>query len=664
MFCDGTEFCDPKSGECIPGLTCPAAIEGCKIYGACDEENDECISELDDGLCEDGEFCNEGGNCQGVGTDCAVDADCDDGLFCTGAESCIDGFCAAVSACPPAINGCVQVGAICDEETDTCLDEPDDSLCDNGLFCDGTEFCDPKSGECLPGLICPAAIEGCKIYGACDEDLDECISELDDELCEAGEFCHPSGQCLIAGPLYLFAAGTPCGICGDDDPQFDALALTNFAGTTANVSLELILPPENGNSPGRISAQGANQAALALPPGQQVASLRTDLFEDEGRLPAWIELTGDTGSLGTFFQYGTGSLSQLDGGVAISETSTSFIFTRVFDGPGTFRGQDAGTAIIMFNPNNAPATVDLTYLFPAPAGSTQALLEAQMEITARGLNGGQPSDLFGAPIGGGVITAEVTQGDGVVATELIQLVNQTTILGLNAATGNPGNVAYSAQLASQPGLYTSVNVHNSAARPRNITLSAIGEDGGRLAASVQQLLQPGQTFTADAGDLFGGGVAGPSPSGEVNLVGSLVVEADGDGIVGDVIFGDATNFQYAASLPLQTQTFEEALFNQVANIEGFFTGLAFFYPGDSQAGPQGEVPDAEITIQVFMPDGTMVGQSVQTLAVGQRILEFPRFRGHLILWENGGHDAKNKTSLSTRVSPADSRASSSRAQPR
>ena len=26
-------------------------------------------------------------------------------------------------------------------------------------------------------------------------------------------------------------------------------------------------------------------------------------------------------------------------------------------------------------------------------------------------------------------------------------------------------------------------------------------------------------------------------------------------------------------------------------------------------------------------------------------LEFPRFRGHLILWENGGHDAKNKTKL-------------------
>ncbi len=119
--------------------------------------------------------------------------------------------------------------------------------------------------------------------------------------------------------------------------------------------------------------------------------------------------------------------------------------------------------------------------------------------------------------------------------------------------------------------------------------------------------------------MFGGGLAGKAPSGPVNLVGSLVVEADGDGIVGDVIFGDATNFQYAASLPLQTQTFEEALFNQVANIAGFFTGLAFFYPGESQASPQGEVPAAEITIQVFLPDGTMVGESVQTLAVGERL---------------------------------------------
>ena len=77
---------------------------------------------------------------QGEGPGCATAADCDDGLFCTGAESCVEGGCVALSACPPGINGCVRVGAICDEENDICLDEPDDSLCDNGLFCDGAEF--------------------------------------------------------------------------------------------------------------------------------------------------------------------------------------------------------------------------------------------------------------------------------------------------------------------------------------------------------------------------------------------------------------------------------------------------------------------------------------------------------------------------------------------
>ncbi len=419
---------------------------------------------------------------------------------------------------------------------------------------------------------------------------------------------------LGAPPLYLFAAGTPCAPCADDDPQFDGLALTNLGETDANVNLELFLPSQNGGSP-----QGANQAALVLPPDQQVARLRTDLFEGEAREPAFIEMTGDTGSLGTFFQFGTGALSQLDGGVAITETATRFTFTRVFDGPGTFRGQDAATAIALFNPNDEPVTVDLTYLFPAPAGSPQAKFVADLEIPARSLSGGQPSEIFGAPVGGGVITAEITQGGGVLGFELIQLINQTTILGLNVATGNSGAVAYSAQLASWAGLFTSVNVHNSADAPRNVTLRAIGEDGGSLADPVQEVLQPGQTLTRDAADLFGGGLAGQSPAGEINLVGSLVVEADGDGLEGDVIFGDATNFQYAASLPLQTQTFEEALFNQVANIAGFFTGLAFFYPGDSQGATQGQVPDAEITIQVFLPDGTMVGQSVQTLAVGERL---------------------------------------------
>ena len=90
------------------------------------------------------------------------------------------------------------------------------------------------------------------------------------------------------------------------------------------------------------------------------------------------------------------------------------------------------------------------------------------------------------------------------------------------------------------------------------------------------VLDPGEQFTGDAQALFGGGAAGPYPAQGESFVGSLIVEADGDGVLGDVIFGDSENLAYAASLPLQTQAFTEALFNQVANVSGFFTGLASF----------------------------------------------------------------------------------------
>ena len=71
---------------------------------------------------------------------------------------------------------------------------------------------------------------------------------------------------------------------------------------------------------------------------------------------------------------------------------------------------------------------------------------------------------------------------------------------------------------------------------------------------------------------------------------------------------------------LQTEAFTEALFNQVANVSGFFTGLAFFYPEQSQgASPQGPQPAAEITIQVFLPGGELAGESMVVLAPGERI---------------------------------------------
>ena len=63
-------------------------------------------------------------------------------------------------------------------------------------------------------------------------------------------------------------------------------------------------------------------------------------------------------------------------------------------------------------------------------------------------------------------------------------------------------------------------------------------------------------------------------------VGSLELQADGPGVVGDVLFGDPTAGSYAAALQLQTQTFTEGIFSQVVNTQDFFTGLALYNPQD------------------------------------------------------------------------------------
>jgi len=93
-------------------------------------------------VCENG-FCVEGPECES-------DADCDDGLFCNGEETCVGGFCQAGTPvnCNDGVSCTVDS---CNENTDSCDNVPNDDLCDDGLFCNGEEYCDAELG-CQPGV--------------------------------------------------------------------------------------------------------------------------------------------------------------------------------------------------------------------------------------------------------------------------------------------------------------------------------------------------------------------------------------------------------------------------------------------------------------------------------------------------------------------------------
>ncbi len=124
-------------------------------------------------------------NCRLDAPACGSAADCDDGLSCNGQEQCIEGSCQAGEpiVCDDGVPCTVDS---CSEQAG-CVFEPDHTWCDNGLFCDGQEQCDPTLGECTAGLP-PCGTDDC------DETSDSCGSSGD-----CGEFgiAHEDANTLV-----------------------------------------------------------------------------------------------------------------------------------------------------------------------------------------------------------------------------------------------------------------------------------------------------------------------------------------------------------------------------------------------------------------------------------------------------------------------------------
>jgi uncharacterized repeat protein (TIGR01451 family) len=186
LWCNGVESC--VGGLCQAGapVVCDDGV-AC-TDGVCDESADACVFPPNDGLCSNGLFCDGAETCDAVlGCQAAAPVDCDDGVACT------------VDAC--------------DEAADACDHAPDDGFCDNGLYCDGAEVCDAALG-CQTGLPvdCGDGV-GCTV-DACDEASDSCAHLPDHGLCDNGLFCDGVETC---DPLLDCRAGSePCVFACDD----------------------------------------------------------------------------------------------------------------------------------------------------------------------------------------------------------------------------------------------------------------------------------------------------------------------------------------------------------------------------------------------------------------------------------------------------------------
>ena len=237
-FCDGEEFCDAVRGcrsgpppDCDDGVDC--------TIDDCDSVTDQCVSLPDDGFCDNGTFCDGEEWCDAVrdcqpgdppdcddGVSCTVDQCdldldacvhdpvdtlCDDGLFCTGVETCDVRLGCQFGTRPDCDDGVACTVDTCDPRWEQCVHAPDDHACDNGVFCDGAETCDAVAG-CVSGTDpCPERF--------CRESDDQCVECLNDVDCDDGDFCNGAETCDKDGSCRDGTPPCPPGLVCDPDAR-------------------------------------------------------------------------------------------------------------------------------------------------------------------------------------------------------------------------------------------------------------------------------------------------------------------------------------------------------------------------------------------------------------------------------------------------------------
>ncbi len=144
---------------------------------------------------------------------CGSAADCDNGFYCDGIEECVGGRCQAGIG-PDCDDGIACTRDSCRETDQACVHEPDDSRCDNGVYCDGQETCDALAG-CKPGIaiVCDDHVV-CTI-DACNEANRACAHIPDASLCDDGLYCNGGMICdalfgCQSGPPIICFDGIPC----------------------------------------------------------------------------------------------------------------------------------------------------------------------------------------------------------------------------------------------------------------------------------------------------------------------------------------------------------------------------------------------------------------------------------------------------------------------
>ena len=360
--------------------------------------------------------------------------------------------------------------------------------------------------------------------------------------------------------------------------------------TPHGIAIEAEALGEDGN----LWPSATNPAGLNLNPENQLSFLGEQLL---GTSPldanqGWLRLFADNSRFGGVFQIG--GARQLDGGVATAVTVRKLYFTRVHDGPQTFRGLPAVTLISLVNPSSEIVGVRLRHVLALKlAGDAIPATEIEIRraIPPQGMLLATAGQLFERELSDGFIEVRVTRGPGVVGFELIQLPEQPTLIAL------PGQVDVRSQQLSAVHaawgfpFFSNVKLVNTTEEERFVVLSLVTSQGSGPADTVELRLGARDSYSADIVTLF------DLQAGEIGD-GSIRMKTSGPGVLGDVVIGASDSLRFATALPFQSGGFVSQMFAHVVNTPAVFSGLALDNPS---------AQEADVKVTAFQPDGGETG---------------------------------------------------------
>lgn len=320
---------------------------------------------------------------------CQSDAQCDDGLYCTGVETCVNQTC--VAGAPVVCNDGVSCTTdACNEATDACAAPPNDALCSDSSVCNGAETCGPSGClagtplNCNDGNACTTdscnAATGCATTPVTCNDNNVCTTDSCDPATGCATtpvVCSDNNECTndSCDPVTGCAFANRTGSCTDD----------GNACTSDVCSAGACTHPDNGSCGPKPFQESGGQVVMEVEnfeANTARASHTWDLTNDAQGSGGKIMVSNPNNNTTINSGYVGGS-PELRYKVNFATTGTYYVWVRGLGPSGSDDSCHVGLD------NAAPTTCDRIGSFSTSWGWTRATLDgpvATLSITTTGVH--------------------------------------------------------------------------------------------------------------------------------------------------------------------------------------------------------------------------------------------------------------------------------------